>query len=236
MKEVWYGIDTVPSGLRWYPEGTRLSLRPYSVRETLQLAKMKRTSDIIRHNLSGIKAEGIAPEELVLSDYYFLMLMRNGISGTLEGLLIKGHTCTECGKVFDHRVSLEEIEVEDLPESDQFELKLGEVHLVVSPLRVKHTLDPISLPETEELPFLKELVQAVESIQVGGEALTWKNLKEKVDLFLELPSQLLNDLYEGLLPKIFPQFKIDLPCPQCGAVGSTRIPLSAEEVKPFCRS
>jgi len=237
MKEVWYEIDTLPSNGQWYNENTKIFIRPYTVRETLHLAKMKRDNDILRYNLQGLKAENLELEDMILSDYYFLVLMRNGISGTLEGLMIKDHVCTNCKKSSDHKVSVEDLEVEDLPPTEDFTVTVDSYQLTITPLKVKHILDPQDVSGyEEELPFFKELILAVEAITQDGEALTWNSVSEKVDIFLNLPAQILSVIYESILPKIFPTFKVELICPHCQKSDIINIPLTAEEVKPFCRS
>jgi len=237
MREVWYEVTTLPSGGQWYPKNTKIFIKPYTVRETLHLAKMKQSNDILRYNLQGLKAENLELEELILSDYYFLILMRNGISGTLEGLVIKDHVCTNCKKSADYKISIEDLEVEDLPPTEYLTVTVDSYQLTITPLKVKHILDSQKISGyEEELPFFKELILAIESIKQEEESLTWNSINEKIDTFLSLPAQVLSVIYESILPKIFPTFKIELICNHCQKSDIINIPLTVEEVKPFCRS
>lgn len=237
MNNLWIQVDLLPSNFQWYPEETEILVRPYTVRETLHLAKLQRTQDIVRVHLEGIRVEGgLDPKDLVLSDLYYLALLRNGLSGTLEGYWLKGFVCEACGKATDRKIPLEEIETEDLPQRAEFTVQIGKVRAVFGPLRVKHALDNTAFPELSELPFLKEIVLALESLEIDGEPLEWKSLKEKVGLVLELPHQILQEVYDRILPYMFPRFKAQTACPECGHVDEVTIPSFEVEVKPSFRS
>jgi hypothetical protein len=94
----FYDIESIPSGFMGYPKGTKISVRPFSFGEQLNLQKVgTQGRDLFKSILDGVKCS-IPKTDLTPQDVMYLGVYRKLISTKHDKITVET-TCPSCAAV-----------------------------------------------------------------------------------------------------------------------------------------
>jgi hypothetical protein len=108
--------DNIPSRMIPYPQGSKISYKPYTVGDLEYLAQSKLSpKEKFKYILKGIKTS-FNPLDLTFYDFVFLSMLRR-LSSFDSNKLNMSHKCRSCGEVVKKTIDLNQVEFTDLFEN-----------------------------------------------------------------------------------------------------------------------
>lgn len=231
MIQAWFEVQILPSGFQFYPEGSKVYYRLLTVREVQILARTQDPRDLIRIGLEGIRVEGFPKEEMILSDYYYVSLLRN-LGSSVNERYNANLVCKSCGQSFEVSVEATDLEIPDI--RPDLELSWEGYTLSFEPIRVSRFLEYLKIKSDFEYPFLPEFLASLRSYRdPEGQEHEVKMQKKHLESLLDLPAPLLEAFVEDIYPHVFPLLKLEATCSQCQALEKYSLPLDVKVIRPF---
>jgi hypothetical protein len=114
LPEIQLSMDALPSKGLSYPPGTTISYCPYTFGEIKKISGSKVGTELaFKMVLEGLKVKGMTPEELTLSDFLYIGLLRK-ISTIGEMKFRVQYYCEGCSQAIVMNTSTKDIDFDDL--------------------------------------------------------------------------------------------------------------------------
>lgn len=216
-------IEGLPSGGKFYDEGTKIYSRPLKVLELKKLAAMTEDNfNQVIHDILQGSVWGIDVDDLVLIDKIFIILWQRANTFEDEKFDVS-FICPDCKKESNYHFDLTCVSVDDVPEGagKNAEYAIGDDKIVLDMLRVKD--EAVLLERTADKNLDSDVVMMAMRIKkVNGKTLNFEQAYKFISEmnpanFMKLV-KVMNETDVEVKPNI------SVVCKECG--GRVEIPMS----------
>lgn len=110
----YWEVKDLPSGLRYYPDGTKIFARPLKVPEVKKIASMNEDNgDFVLNDILKRSVEGIDINDLYVADKIFIIFWLRANTYRDSGFVVK-FICNKCEKKSEYHFEMDNLESQDL--------------------------------------------------------------------------------------------------------------------------